>query len=267
MTTPETPDTTREPVDVERLHLEAHEAAAKAFLAEWPIEVIERYPAHADRIVAVVLGAALPRLVGEVAPLRHALREMRDAFLESTGTYAQDLSHDDLVRAARLLGEPEPQRRLCEDCGERPADPGQGDCKLCRAGVLATPDPDDDPVIFDPEGAARAAGLKPVCEAFACPNPPLTTEVDGAGRSLDLCEEHGDDLASGFPLKRRPWTPDEKVTNPDGTTSTRFRVKTACTGCGALLGDVTDREIEDAIEGRPLSDTTAECPVCSGASQ
>lgn len=57
----------------------------------------------------------------------------------------------------------------------------------------------------------------------------------------------------------RPWTPD--VTNPDG--STTKRMKRACNGCGELLGDVTEEEMNAACEGRPLPDVRDECPRCN----
>lgn len=85
---------------------------------------------------------AMGSVVPQLAPLSaytDALREMRNAFLECTGTYAQDLAYDDLARAARLLGEDEPKRRMCETCGERPAEPGEGECTSCDPD-LATPD-------------------------------------------------------------------------------------------------------------------------------
>jgi hypothetical protein len=60
----------------------------------------------------------------------------------------------------------------------------------------------------------------------------------------------------------RPRTPDRKTTLPDGTVRTTVTVQRACNGCRQPLGDVTDREIEDAIAGAPLTDVRAECPNC-----
>ena len=40
------------------------------------------------------------------------------------------------------------------------------------------------------------------CQASACPKNALTLHEDGAGKWLWLCDEHGDMLAVGFPLKR-----------------------------------------------------------------
>jgi hypothetical protein len=55
----------------------------------------------------------------------------------------------------------------------------------------------------------------------------------------------------------RPWTPDERY---DG--GTRVTVKRACNGCGALLGDATEEEIEQAIDG-VMRDVRGECPRCT----
>lgn len=71
--------------------------------------------------------------------LTAALREMRDAFLECTGQYAQDLAYDGLATAARLLGEDDlPERRVCESCGKAPAEPGEGICLVCDGADIAT---------------------------------------------------------------------------------------------------------------------------------
>lgn len=53
-------------------------------------------------------------------------------------------------------------------------------------------------------------------------------------------------------------TPDR--TNADG--STTVTTKRACNGCGTLIGDVTDTEIEAAVYGDDLPDVRNECPVC-----
>jgi len=63
-------------------------------------------------------------------------------------------------------------------------------------------------------------------------------------------------------LLTRRWTPDEKVVDEEGKTVTRIRVKRACNGCGALLGDVTDQEMSRAISGLAPLDVTNECPFC-----
>lgn len=42
----------------------------------------------------------------------------------------------------------------------------------------------------------------------------------------------------------------------------RIRIKRACNGCGHLLGDATDEEIEATVNGRALPDVRSECPNC-----
>lgn len=54
---------------------------------------------------------------------------------------------------------------------------------------------------------------------------------------------------------QRPSTPDETL--PDG--SRRCRVKRCCNGCGRVLGDVTEAEIDAAVAGIPLPDVRDEC--------
>lgn len=66
-------------------------------------------------------------------------------------------------------------------------------------------------------------------------------------------------LGVDAPSSLRPWTPDER-TKRGGT---RVHVKRCCNGCGATIGDITDAELEAAIEGRRLPDVTGECPVCT----
>lgn len=53
----------------------------------------------------------------------------------------------------------------------------------------------------------------------------------------------------------RTHTPDR--TNPDGTTT--IVMKRACNGCGQLLGDVDNRDVDD--HGN-LTDVRHECPTC-----
>lgn len=43
---------------------------------------------------------------------------------------------------------------------------------------------------------------------------------------------------------------------------TVITVKRACNGCGELIGDVTDAEVERAIAGLPVEDVRSECPRC-----
>lgn len=61
------------------------------------------------------------------------------------------------------------------------------------------------------------------------------------------------------PSARRPWTPDE--TGPDGWQSAIL--KRACNGCDALIGDVTETELDAIVDGLPLPDVRDECPVCT----
>jgi hypothetical protein len=56
----------------------------------------------------------------------------------------------------------------------------------------------------------------------------------------------------------RPYTPNE---HRNGRCV--LHVKRACNGCGELIGDVTDQEIEAAIDGLPLTDVRHECPWCA----
>lgn len=57
------------------------------------------------------------------------------------------------------------------------------------------------------------------------------------------------------PTRTRTSTPDRK--NPDG--STTIHLKRACNGCGQLLGDVEDWDIDDDGE---LTDVRGECEHC-----
>lgn len=60
-------------------------------------------------------------------------------------------------------------------------------------------------------------------------------------------------------MTARTNTPDEKITREDGTTSTRIRIKRCCNGCGKVLGDADDRDVDD--HGN-LNDVRAECSFC-----
>lgn len=62
---------------------------------------------------------------------------------------------------------------------------------------------------------------------------------------------------------RRSWTDDEVKVRPDGTKTTRISVKRVCNGCGELLGDVTEEEIERAVAGLPSEDVRGECFTCT----
>jgi hypothetical protein len=57
----------------------------------------------------------------------------------------------------------------------------------------------------------------------------------------------------------RPWTDDVRTARPDGSTSTTIVVKRCCNGCQRPLGDVTDDEIDAAVDGLPLPDVRTEC--------
>jgi hypothetical protein len=56
----------------------------------------------------------------------------------------------------------------------------------------------------------------------------------------------------------RPWT---EYDDPD-VGPRHVVMRRACNGCGTHLGDVTDAELEGAVDGR-LPDVRAECPVCT----
>lgn len=56
----------------------------------------------------------------------------------------------------------------------------------------------------------------------------------------------------------RAFTPNRK-----NGTSTTIHVKRACNGCGELIGDVTDEEMDRAIAGLPMLDVRDECPTCT----
>ena len=58
----------------------------------------------------------------------------------------------------------------------------------------------------------------------------------------------------------RPSTDDAR--RPDGGRT--LKLKRACNGCGRVLGDVTDDEVNRAMNGRALPDVRSECG-CGGA--
>lgn len=58
----------------------------------------------------------------------------------------------------------------------------------------------------------------------------------------------------------RPWTPDTLL----DTGGRQIHVKRCCNGCGELLGDVTDEEMNAAVRGHPLFDVRDECGHCQG---
>jgi hypothetical protein len=57
----------------------------------------------------------------------------------------------------------------------------------------------------------------------------------------------------------RNYTPDRKETTAEGRTVTVMTLKRACNGCGTLLGDIIDRDVDD---NGNLTDVRAECPNC-----
>jgi hypothetical protein len=61
----------------------------------------------------------------------------------------------------------------------------------------------------------------------------------------------------------RTFTPDRVVTQADGRTITTITTKRVCNGCGEFVGDVTDAEMDCAIDGRPLPDVRSECEHCA----
>lgn len=63
-------------------------------------------------------------------------------------------------------------------------------------------------------------------------------------------------------MTARTNTPDQTHVNDEGRTVTTIKVKRACNGCGTLLGDVADVEVERAIAGLPPLDVRAECGHC-----
>lgn len=61
----------------------------------------------------------------------------------------------------------------------------------------------------------------------------------------------------------RTHTPPVTTIREDGRTSTRHTVQRACNGCGHDIGDVTEEEMEAAINGWPLPDVRHECAWCA----
>lgn len=76
-----------------------------------------------------------------------------------------------------------------------------------------------------------------------------------AGRALPARRRPAGQSEGDVPVSpTRPSTPPEPL--PGG--GHRITVKRSCSGCGAELGDATDAELEAAVAGMPLPDTTAE---------
>jgi len=63
-------------------------------------------------------------------------------------------------------------------------------------------------------------------------------------------------------MTTRTFTPDEVTVNEDGHKRTTIHMKRACNGCGQDVGDVTDAELDCAVDGRPLPDVRGECDNC-----
>lgn len=100
----------------------------------------------------------------------------------------------------------------------------------------------------------------------------VRAEVVRLGRELEQWKQaFGEDglrvakarLLDALGRSQRPWTDDEVTVKDDGTKSTRVHVKRACNGCGELLGDVTDEEMDRAIAGLPAEDVRGECLTCT----
>lgn len=64
-------------------------------------------------------------------------------------------------------------------------------------------------------------------------------------------------------MSTRTFTPDVETVNADGHRVTTMHLKQACNGCGHLLGDATDEEVDRAIAGTRALDVRAECPNCA----
>lgn len=60
-------------------------------------------------------------------------------------------------------------------------------------------------------------------------------------------------------MTTRTNTPDRTRLNEEGRKVTTMRVKRACNGCGVLLGDLDDRDVD---EHGNLTDVRSECSTC-----
>jgi hypothetical protein len=60
-------------------------------------------------------------------------------------------------------------------------------------------------------------------------------------------------------MQPRTHTPDREHTNDEGHTVTTIRMKRCCNGCGEVLGDVDNRDIDD---NGNLTDVRSECDHC-----
>lgn len=118
------------------------------------------------------------------------------------------------------------------------------------------------------EAAEPPAGSRHTCPCgwevytYTRPGNPATTEAvqDAYARHLNP--------QAGLPMPR-PNTPDVITAKPgpNGTIrrTRKVRVKRCCDGCGEVLGDVTDAELEAAVTGRNLPSVIAEHGCQAGA--
>lgn len=60
-------------------------------------------------------------------------------------------------------------------------------------------------------------------------------------------------------MNARTHTPDVITIDDDGYETTTIKLKRACNGCGNLVGDLDDRDVD---EHGALTDVRAECPTC-----
>lgn len=68
------------------------------------------------------------------------------------------------------------------------------------------------------------------------------------------------DVAETRSLPARIHTPDVETVDADGHKSTRFTLQRACNGCGSLLGDVDNRDVD--LTGN-RTDVRPECAGCA----
>ncbi|WNI19126.1 hypothetical protein [Actinacidiphila sp. ITFR-21] len=61
-------------------------------------------------------------------------------------------------------------------------------------------------------------------------------------------------------MSARTFTPDVRSVNAEGRAVTTVHMKRGCNGCGTLLGDIDDRDVDDRGN---LTDVRAECPNCA----
>ena len=61
-------------------------------------------------------------------------------------------------------------------------------------------------------------------------------------------------------MSARTHTPDVITTDADGRTTTTIKVKRACNGCGQLLGDIAEQDVD---EHGNLTDVRTECARCA----